>query len=111
MVPIRRRMAIGVFATLGDVEVAIARLEALGIRRHECFALPAGQSPSDLVPRQLEQAHFDLGNGHAPEPGHMVLRVYVDTVREEQLVAGALLDSPAESVQLHDVNPPLSGLH
>lgn len=111
MVPIRRRMAIGVFSTLSDVEIAISQLEVLGIHRHECFALPADQSPSDLLPRQLEQARLDLSNGHAPENGHIVLRVYVDTVREEQLVAGALLDSPAESVQLHDVNPPVSGLH
>jgi hypothetical protein len=111
MVPIRRRMAIGIFATSKGVEIAISRLEALGIRRHECFALPADQAPSDLAPRQLEQVRIDLGTAQLPQSGHIVLRVYVDTVREEQLVAETLLDSPAESVQLHDVNPPPGRLH
>ncbi|WP_332690398.1 hypothetical protein [Devosia sp.] len=106
MDPIRRRMAIGIFATVKDVETTIARLDALGIHRHECFSLPLDQAPSELVPHGLDQAPVDLRDLHVPVSGHILLRVYLETVRDEQIVARALLESAAESVQLHDVNPP-----
>lgn len=111
MAPIRRRMAIGIFASVKDAQSAISRLDALGIRRHECFALPADQAPAGLVPHGPDQEPVDLRNPDLPAAGHIMLRVYLETVRDEQLVAGALLESPAESVQLHDVNPPRTALH
>jgi hypothetical protein len=104
-------MAIGIFATVKDVETTIARLDALGIHRHECFALPANQAPSELVPHGLDQAPVDLGDLHMPASGHILLRVYLETVQQEQIVATTLLESPAESVQLHDVDPPTTALH
>lgn len=81
----RRRVAIGVFATLGDAESVVVRLTALGITHFE------------RLPASTDQAAADPSNTIA-------LRVYLQTPDEEQLVARALLESNAQSVQLHDVD-------
>ena len=78
-------MAIGVFATQGDAESVVLGLAALGITRFE------------RLPTSTDQA--------AADPcGTVVLRVYLQTLDEEQLVARTLLESNAQSVQLHDVD-------
>lgn len=111
MTPIRRRMAIGIFATVSDVETTIALLIALGIHRHECFSLPPDQTPSGLIQHGPDQDPVDFTNLQRPAAGPIMLRVYLETLRDEQIVARALLESPAQSVQLHDVNPPTIALH
>lgn len=98
----RRRMAIGVFATAGDAEVIVARLRALGIAHHDCFPLPPDQALSDLG---LEEV--DRQSGKSPlVAGPVVLRIHLKTAADEQAVVRTLLDSTAQSVQLHDVDPP-----
>ncbi|KRA43222.1 hypothetical protein [Devosia sp. Root635] len=77
-------MAIGVFATQGDAESVVLGLAALGITRFERLPTSTDQAAAD--PR-----------------GTIVLRVYLQTLDEEQLVARTLLESNAQSVQLHDV--------
>lgn len=110
MAPIRQRVAIGIFATVKDAESASSRLHALGIHSHECFALPRAPASAGVVPQVLDQEPVDLKGLVLPASGQIMLRVFLETVRAEQLVAGALLESPAESVQLHDVNLPRAGL-
>jgi hypothetical protein len=81
----RRRVAIGLFATLGDAESVVVRLTALGITHFERLPVSADQA--------------------ATAPSNTIaLRVYLQTPDEEQLVARALLESNAQSVQLHDVD-------
>ena len=41
-----------------------------------------------------------------PASGPFMLRVYPNTIAEEQTVARMLLESAALSVQLHDIGPP-----
>lgn len=95
----RRRMAIGIFARSEDVEAVIGRF---GSSRHECFLLPADHTPSEcdlFGPRQDAVALSALSGCQ------VMLRVYLDTLADEQLVARILLESAARSVQLHDVEP------
>ena len=101
---IRRRMAVGVFATAGEIEPVVERLSAVGINRRECFVLSADQVSSTLaLPGAHPEATTLVGNQAVPA-GHIMLRVYLATMAEEQLVAGVLLASTASSVQLHDVD-------
>ena len=102
----RRRVAIGVFAAAADIEAVIGRLRTLGIERCEHFALPADQSPSDLAlqgPGHRPVMEADMSE---PASGPFMLRVYPNTIAEEQTVARMLLESAALSVQLHDIGPP-----
>lgn len=102
----RRRVAIGIFAAATDIEAVLDRLRTLGIERCERFVLPADQSPSDLAlqgPGHRPVMPFDSGE---PASGPFMLRVYPNTMAEEQTVARMLLESAALSVQLHDLDPP-----
>lgn len=110
MAPIRQRMAIGIFANVEDAESASSRLHALGFHLQECFVLPTAPTSSGMVPQVIDQEPVDLKGLVLPASGQIMLRVFLETVLDEQLVAGALLESPAESVQLHDVNLPRAGL-
>lgn len=95
----RPRVAIGVFATIGDAEATMARLHELGIMHHECFSLPPDQTPPLTGPQPASEAHT----------GPVMLRIYLQTMADEQPVVAALLSSAAQSVQLHDVDPAQPG--
>ena len=84
----RRRVAIGVYAKAEDAAAATARLQALGIGHCQCLPLP----PAD-----------------APSSGPVMVRTYLRSMADEQVVVMALLESPALSVQLHDIDPPEDG--
>lgn len=91
----RRRVAIGVFATRAEAQATVARLQALGIDHSECLPLPPGQAPSALAePRPASPGD---------SPGLVMVRAYLGSMADEQTVVVALLDSAAQSVQLHDV--------
>lgn len=94
MARFRPRIAVGTFASAGDVEVMVDRLQALGITRYERLSLPP--DPQNPV----------AGGGRLDPmpPATATLRIYLDTSTQEQIVAGALLASTACSVQLHDID-------
>lgn len=98
---VRRRLAIGIFDSIEDVEAVIGRLGALGIAGCDYFELPGDLGAAGLAP----------GDAALLSAGHLALRVYLETLADEQRVAKLLLESPALSVQLHDVNPPGASLH
>lgn len=98
---VRRRLAIGIFASIEDVEAVIGRLGALGIAGCDYFELPGDLDAAGLAP----------GDAALLSAGHLALRVQLETPADEQSVARLLLESPALSVQLHDVNPPAAGRH
>lgn len=99
----RRRVAIGVYARADDATAAMTRLHALGIAHCQCLPLPPDQAASALI---------------APQPvppvapsssGPVMVRIYLRSPADEQVVVAALLESPAISVQLHDIDPPEDG--
>lgn len=96
----RRRMAIGIFAKGEDVEAIIGRFGTLGISHHECFSLTPGHEPSE---QELYGSRQDAIALPALAGSRVMLRVYLDTLADEQVVAKILLESAAQSVQLHDV--------
>jgi hypothetical protein len=103
MVRYRPRIAIGAFATATEVETMIGRLLALGITRYERFSRPPGQTPSPLDP-VVGRSDSALSDRPAPLAATTMLRIYLQTPAQEQVVAGALLASAAQSVQLHDID-------
>ena len=102
MVRYRPRIAIGAFATVTEVEIMIERLRALGITHYECFSRPPGQTPYPLDPVVVGRS--DSADRPAPLAATPMLRIYLQTPAQEQVVAGALLASAARSVQLHDID-------
>lgn len=102
MVHFRPRIAVGTFATAGEVEVMIARLRALGITRYERLMLPPDQPSRGLIADGSRQDQPPSAQRDAVS-GLPTLRVYLDNSNQEQIVAGALLASAARSVQLHDI--------
>ncbi|MHA6691010.1 hypothetical protein [Devosia sp. A449] len=101
---LRRRLAIGIFDNIGAVETIMAQLGALGITGCECFELTDDAALA-------EPGSIALDDVALRAERHLVLRIYLDTLADEQRVAKILLDSPALSVQLHDINPPIPILH
>ena len=79
---VRRRVAVGVFATRDDAEAMVGRLAALGIT--QVCVLTA-------LPDQ-------------PNARCIALRVPLQTLAQEQLVTRILLESAALSVELHDLD-------
>lgn len=94
----RRRVAIGIFATAEEAAATMARLRRLGIMRHECLSLPDDHVPSALSVARAVPAT------PTPAAGPVMVRTYLDTMAEEQVVVAALLESAAQSVQLHDID-------
>lgn len=88
---VRRRMAVGIFASVRDAEQTISRLDAIGVSRHDCSLLPADQAPSEPALSGLA-------------PGQIMLRIPLISQEDERAVAGVLLSSAACSVQLHDLD-------
>ncbi len=101
---IRRRMAIATFASAGDVERTTRRLQALGVGQCERLTLPADQKPSELA-----RSGAGWPSGRLPvsdsRSGTLLLRVMLETPDQERVVTRALLESNAQSVQLHDIDP------
>jgi hypothetical protein len=101
----RRRMAIATFASLGDVERTAKRLQALGVAQCERFFLPADQKPSDLAHNGPGWPSDWPSGARGDRANVMLLRVVFETAAQEQVVTKALLESDAQSVQLHDIDP------
>ena len=99
----RRRVAIGVYAKAEDANGATARLQALGIGHCQCLPLPPDQAASALTAPQ------PVPPADAPSSGPVMVRTYLRSMADEQVVVMALLESPALSVQLHDIDPPEDG--
>lgn len=96
----RRRVAIGVFATIGEMEVVAGRLKVLGITHFELLPIHAGQAPQEGAGRSVQ----NLFQSHDPTSNTVALKIFLQTPDEERIVAGVLLGSAACSVQLHDVD-------
>lgn len=99
----RRRVAIGVYATADDAAATMARLQALGIAHSQCLPLPPDQAASALT------APVPAKPPDASSSGPVVVRTYLRSMADEQVVVMALLESAALSVQLHDIDPPEDG--
>ena len=99
----RLRTAIGVFATTADLDAVAARLRRQGI--NQCVACPIAQAAAALwQDRDLPALRDDmLGELRARFPEAIMLRVDLRSASEEALVARTLLESSAQSVQLHDL--------
>lgn len=95
----RRRVAIGVYATVDDAAAIMARLQALGIADYQCLPLPPDQAAAVLTAQPVD----------APSSGPVMVRTYIHSLADEQVVVVALLESAALSVQLHDIDPPEDG--
>tara|TARA_R110002020_G_scaffold18686_28_gene64924 strand:+ start:1125 stop:1439 length:315 start_codon:yes stop_codon:yes gene_type:complete len=100
----RRRAAIGIFTTTADLDAVMSRLHSQGIDRYVAFDIaspPHGAAQSSATP-PLSPAM--LGDLQARYPHAFVLRIdLTGGPKEEALVARTLLDSAAQSVQLHDL--------
>jgi len=97
----RHRAAIGVFATTADMDAVTARLASQGICC--CVSFPAAQETAGPGQGDLPLSAATLGDLRARFPSAVVLRIELKGAREEALVAQTLLDSAAQSVQLHDL--------
>ena len=102
----RRRVAIGVFATLGDAESVVVRLTALGITHFERLPASANQAAANPDREASDQSLGVSSQSYSPSSSAVSLRIYLHTPDEEQLVAATLLASAARSVLLHDIDPP-----
>lgn len=96
----RRRVAIGVYATADDAATTMGRLQALGIAHYQCLPLPPDQAASALI------ASRPAKPADTSSSGPVMVRIYLRSPADEQVVVAALLESPAISVQLHDIDPP-----
>ena len=103
---VRHRVAIGSFASVAAVEPVVARLRALGIGPGECFVQPAGPGGAELALQRSTHEAIAVARLHLVAGEQIVLRIALKTLADEQAVAQLLLNSPALSVQLHDVNSP-----
>lgn len=99
----RRRVAIGLYATADDAAATMARLQTLGIGHYECLPLPPDQAASALTAQRSAQP------ADATSSGPVMVRTYLRSMEDEQVVVMALLESVAISVQLHDIDPPENG--
>lgn len=99
----RRRVAIGVYATADDAAATMARLQTLGIAHYQCLPLPPDQAASALTASPPAQP------ADASSSGPVMVRTYLRSMADEQVVVMALLESAALSVQLHDIDPPEDG--
>lgn len=98
---VRRRVAIGVFATRDDAQVMVVRLAALGVTR-DCLLTAVDDEPPPLDrPDQSAIAPPGLTGDRS---GRVALRVSLETLVQEQVVTRALLESVALSVELHDLD-------
>ncbi|MCS6760327.1 MAG: hypothetical protein MO852_16410 [Candidatus Devosia euplotis] len=100
----RHRAAIGVFATAADLDAVAARLLGQGISHCLTFTVAQSGGGDDPVPGNPPLSAATLDELRARFPAAMVLRVDLSgSARGEALVAQILLDSAAQSVQLHDL--------
>lgn len=103
MPEIRRRAAIGIFNTAADLDAVSSRLRNQGIER--CVAFDIGLAAAGLqqVGAFPLLSSSLLGDLRARYPHAFMLQVdLTGGAKEEAMVARTLLDSPAQSVQLHD---------
>ena len=78
-------------------------LQALGIAHSQCLPLPPDQAASALT------APVPAKPSDASSSGPVMVRTYLRSMADEQVVVMALLESAALSVQLHDIDPPEDG--
>jgi len=99
----RRRAAIGIFATTADLDAVATRLASQGISR--CVSCPIAQAVAEMGPGHDRPAlsAATLGDLRLRCPSAVMLRVDLKGAKEEALVAKTLLESAAQSVQLHDL--------
>ena len=97
----RRRAAIGVFATTADIDAVTTRLRSQGVRC--CTWCPIAQAVADMGQGRPALSAATMGDLRTRYPQALMLRVDLHGSHEEALVAQTLLDSPAQSVQLHDL--------
>ena len=100
----RRRAAIGIFANNADLDAATLRLHDRGIDDCVWFAVDAGIPDPRTGSAILPLSPATLEALRARFPHALVLRVDLGGgAREDALVAQTLLESAAQSVQLHDL--------
>ena len=101
---VRHRTAIGIFANSADLDAVASRLHSQGIDRCTSFDVGSGATePREFrgAPPLSSSLLVDL---RARYPNALVLRIdLTGGAKEEALVARTLLESAAQSVQLHDL--------
>ncbi|HLV82199.1 MAG TPA: hypothetical protein VKY62_00305 [Devosia sp.] len=104
MTEVRRRAAIGIFATAAELDAVAARLTSQGISG--CMSCPLAQAVAEMGQGDDQPAlsAATLSDLHTRFPTAMMLRVDLSgNAKEEAMVAQTLLSSAAQSVQLHDL--------
>ena len=100
----RHRTAIGIFANAADLDAVTARLLDQGIDRCMSFDVGSGSVEVQQFRGTPPLSSSMLGDWRARYPSAFVLRVELTGgAKEEAMVARTLLDSAAQSVQLHDL--------
>ncbi|MGV8855812.1 MAG: hypothetical protein ACOH2L_14325 [Devosia sp.] len=100
----RRRAAIGIFANSADLDAATLRLHDRGIDGYLSFQVEAGSSELEQGRGNPPLSPSTLDALRARFPHALVLRVdLTGGAKQDALVAQALLESAAQSVQLHDL--------
>jgi len=104
MPELRRRAAIGIFATSAELDAVTARLRSQGVERCVWFDVDSGLLSLPQAGGTPTLSPAMLGNLQARYPHALVLQIdLTGGIKEETMVAKTLLDSAAQSVQLHDL--------
>jgi len=103
MSEVRRRAAIGIFTTVADLDAVTSKLRSQGVERCETFDVGSAANEISRGGAFPLLSSSLLGDLQARYPHAFVLRVdLTGGAKEEAMVARTLLDSAAQSVQLHD---------
>lgn len=101
---VRCRVAIGIFADAAGVDAVRLRLHSQGIDRCVSFDIGSATTENQQGNGSPPLSSAMLGDLRARFPCAVVLRVELTgAAKDEALVARTLLESAAQSVQLHDL--------
>ncbi|MCS6762422.1 MAG: hypothetical protein MO846_11055 [Candidatus Devosia symbiotica] len=104
MLGVRHRAAIGVFANTADLDAVAIRLRDQGIDHCLSFAVDQTSASNESSRGSPPLSAATLGDLRAKFPTAVVLCIDLSgSSKEETLVAQTLLNSAAQSVQLHDL--------